>query len=1087
MTLTGDRKKSHTAALALRERLEAAQKAALAKASFMVGSVVQVSVGSNGSGASTESGHPTEPVRIGFLGAASGKATGYGSTTPYGYPLPSLQSAAIGFSTPPSPDQDREKRLVVATRPNTVHFDTSSSRHTLAAATGSSMLLREPSSDAGGKHPQALRHDLPTQQAPAADAASLTAFVPYMGRETLDAPSSFSAAGAALAAASAAGVDHSAPPPPPANSLFSLAPQTQPLLPMPSSLSSSLGPFQPFSPGITAASVHGVEMLRPLNLGFEMPGSVESNAILAATARASLTSSSKREALVRVSQQAKTEVEKAKRQAAERRGPAERKMLLDEAAQKRAEADARCTELQRRNESLKMHMTLMMDRMRMAAEKQGAAAGMSQRASGDRGVQYLEQLLAGVRGQQGELAVMKLAAEEPAHLHSYIETLSVPVRCTADDLHAVRNSLQSAQTETAAQGEDSKYAVSTLEQLISDTEKATNADLRRSDEENQRLRDVFETASAHVTQLTREDITLHGSNSKIELARFRTESALQETLLKERVEEEKRVRELKIKLQADFDDLQGTVDKQRDAEGAHAVALEAEVRALEGAAEARNGDLNAALQSELNAARAHAALEAERMGQTLIARAQAEAAAAVEAIRGSAHSRFQEVVDEASRQVSEEFDAITAALEERSAVNADRLARVREQLAIVNSQLMAVRRVHAAHATKLAPGGPNALSAKAPTPEEIQLHSLKLTVRKLWTMQTQSLPEGAKSLDASHPGSTESRKRFLTDAIRSSPYNGAMHALLKTQMTSLQEASQKQRAAQSARREALRAFADAAHKLSAVTAASSGVAAATMSAEPTVASFFPASPRSHLAQVITSTMPTSGAGAASFGSPLAGSAKPGSPQQPIISPASVQRLLNSVKQSVSTMRTLFEDTLDEAGPPRSSASPLVNGDGLTRSLFSTQDSLNSSHGQTQLQHQQQQQQQPSLFSPSMQLLGEMARMPVSVLMSPPPVPTANKDNSSTDDFDMNSLPDPEDVIRRALAMSAPKRAAEPATRSVPQTRAIFRSTSPPARRPPSTFDIVVRASSPSQGDDAASIAARFSPRTADLAARGRRK
>ena len=118
---------------------------------------------------------------------------------------------------------------------------------------------------------------------------------------------------------------------------------------------------------------------------------------------------------------------------------------------------------------------------------------------------------------------------------------------------------------------------------------------------------------------------------------------------------------------------------------------------LEAQAAARQADEAAALAEQVEAIQAAAALEADKLGQALLAKYREETEALAEAVRATAQSRFQEAVDDAGRVVSAEFDAVMGAMETRRALNAERARVLQEQLAVVDAQLAAMRRLLLQH------------------------------------------------------------------------------------------------------------------------------------------------------------------------------------------------------------------------------------------------------------------------------------------------------------------------------------------------------------------------------------------------------
>lgn len=195
----------------------------------------------------------------------------------------------------------------------------------------------------------------------------------------------------------------------------------------------------------------------------------------------------------------------------------------------------------------------------------------------------------------------------------------------------------------------------------------------------------------------------------------------------------------------------------------------------------------------------------QRIGSQMLTKFREETDAAVDAVRASANSRFQEVVDEASRLVNEEFEAIMQAIEDRRRVNEQRMGRLREQLASVTAQLDAVRRVQAMQAAFQSQE--EAVARRGNLQEEAMLQQLKQRVRFLWQQRDEM--SGGLQLPSQQRATIE----FLSRSIKSASYSQRLFFTLKDQLQTLRERARREDEAALSHRTAVKQFADAAHRM----------------------------------------------------------------------------------------------------------------------------------------------------------------------------------------------------------------------------------------------------------------------------------
>ncbi len=149
-------------------------------------------------------------------------------------------------------------------------------------------------------------------------------------------------------------------------------------------------------------------------------------------------------------------------------------------------------------------------------------------------------------------------------------------------------------------------------------------------------------------------------------------------------------------------------------------------------------------------------------------------------MRAQAQARFQATLEGPSRQVSNEFEGMMQALEAKRFANAERCARLREQIEMVDGQL----------ATQRARGGGGG-AARAAAPEDraaaragtVELARLKEWVRSVWSKQ--AVEAAARGGRAEVASLARSRVIFLSRALRLAPYTGPLKAALERKLLDL--------------------------------------------------------------------------------------------------------------------------------------------------------------------------------------------------------------------------------------------------------------------------------------------------------------
>jgi hypothetical protein len=154
---------------------------------------------------------------------------------------------------------------------------------------------------------------------------------------------------------------------------------------------------------------------------------------------------------------------------------------------------------------------------------------------------------------------------------------------------------------------------------------------------------------------------------------------------------------------------------------------------------------------------------------------------AIAALRSAAQARFQDVVEEPSRHVSEEFESVMQSLEEKRRQNAERVARIREQTSIVQSQLDGLRRMQSAQ--EALQRSSLSSSRGAPSAHAVQeLGRLKHSVRISWRHLENS--SGALPLEEAAQKIT-----FLSRCLKYAPFSAKLYGALLAHARSLRSSA----------------------------------------------------------------------------------------------------------------------------------------------------------------------------------------------------------------------------------------------------------------------------------------------------------
>jgi hypothetical protein len=288
-------------------------------------------------------------------------------------------------------------------------------------------------------------------------------------------------------------------------------------------------------------------------------------------------------------------------------------------------------------------------------------------------------------------------------------------------------------------------------------------------------RATFSTASADAIAASTAELRLELVNLQASVTEYAEKIA-------SRSDDERRAKDQQQKLSDEFTTLKSTVDKFRESESEQCSALASEVASLEQQAQSRLANESLALQSEIAAIRAVSAVEAERIGSQMVLKFREETEDAIEAVRSSATQRFQQVVDEVASLVSDEFDVLVSSIESQRAANEARVAKLREQSALITAQIEAIKKVSVMQSSINRNSDDNIRSSgpqlQARLQDEARLQQLKQRVRRLWDDRDDGLML---------PSSQRAKLTFLLRAVREAPYSARLYSLLHQHSRNAQE------------------------------------------------------------------------------------------------------------------------------------------------------------------------------------------------------------------------------------------------------------------------------------------------------------
>jgi len=158
----------------------------------------------------------------------------------------------------------------------------------------------------------------------------------------------------------------------------------------------------------------------------------------------------------------------------------------------------------------------------------------------------------------------------------------------------------------------------------------------------------------------------------------------------------------------------------------------------------------------------------------------------IRSLRGAAELRFKEVIEEPSKQVSEEFESVMQSLEEKRRGNLERAAHLREQLGVVQAQLDSIARYGATVVRSTAAKNAAFLASARDAPRasaELELVHLKQAVRAAWRERD------ARAGGPAGGAVAQERYIFLLHCLREAKFTPRLHAKLFAQTRALQAGS----------------------------------------------------------------------------------------------------------------------------------------------------------------------------------------------------------------------------------------------------------------------------------------------------------
>jgi chemotaxis protein MotB len=442
--------------------------------------------------------------------------------------------------------------------------------------------------------------------------------------------------------------------------------------------------------------------------------------------------------------------------------PAEAKAAALEAAERRRrDAEAQMDALHRRAREIPGEALYLEESLRSALGNVAAESHTARiRGLSDR-----------IHEAEATCALLKLAAGAPGQLQAWSDVTAPFARAAREDFRAVRSMLESACAEESKQRAEIMLNANVLAMCVEQARRLKDAAASVAEEDYRRLADAAAAARARFGAACAESLAAATDDLRAEEANLAAAAAELTERRLAREEDQRRALEQRSRLADEFATLKGTVDRFRESESEQCLALAAEVAALERDAQARLANEALALQTEVAAIRAVSAVEAERIGSQMLVRFREETEVAVESIRASATQRFQLVVDEVAALVSEEFDMLVSSIEQQRSANEERVARLREQVALLAAQVEAVRRVSAAQAALQR--GEASGQHQARLQEETRLQQLKQRVRRLWQ---------ERDGDVALPSAQRTKLGFLLRAVRSAPFSARFNAVLLQHM-----------------------------------------------------------------------------------------------------------------------------------------------------------------------------------------------------------------------------------------------------------------------------------------------------------------
>jgi len=387
-----------------------------------------------------------------------------------------------------------------------------------------------------------------------------------------------------------------------------------------------------------------------------------------------------------------------------------------------------------------------------------------------------------IRATQASLALFKFASTSPSQLNAWNDVLAPFSKSARDDFRTVRSMLESSCSEESKQQSELQLNANVLAMCVEQARKLKAAAAAVSEEDIKRLSEAALAARATFSNASADALSASTSELRLELVNLQAGVTEYAEKIASRSEDERRAKDQQQKLSDEFTTLKSTVDKFRESESEQCSALASEVAALEQQAQSRLANESLALQSEIAAIRAVSAVEAERIGSQMVLKFREETEDAIEAVRSSATQRFQQVVDEVASLVSDEFDVLVSSIESQRAANEARVAKLREQSALITAQIEAIKKVSVMQSSMNRNSDDNIRSSgpqlQARLQDEARLQQLKQRVRRLWDDRDDGL---------TLPSSQRAKLTFLLRAVREAPYSARLYSLLHQHSRNAQE------------------------------------------------------------------------------------------------------------------------------------------------------------------------------------------------------------------------------------------------------------------------------------------------------------